>query len=239
EDKVDGFAEGYEEVLRSLANQVAVTIRNAQLFEEVEQSLADAQALQRRYIEQGWSSAQVTRRGAGQVRFSLGESTTIDEMMIKSARELASEQTKAIPVTLDRMTLSNEPINDVQQPDSLKTRSRAKKALVAPIRIQNTVIGNLQLHDANSERVWTEQELALIEAVVDQVAQAAENLRLFNQTQERSDREQLLAKISDKLRRAPDLETLMKIGVDEISQALSPTRSFVQFGAESPDNADK
>ncbi len=77
-------------------------------------------------------------------------------------------------------------------------------ALVAPISLRNVVIGDLQLHEIDPERKWTESELALISAVIDQVAQAAETLRLLDETQERASREQLVSQISSKMRRAPD-----------------------------------
>ena len=53
----------------------------------------------------------------------------------------------------------------------------------------------------------------MLEAVVDQLAQMAEGLRLLDETQERAGREQLIGQISDKLRSAPDLDTLMQVAV--------------------------
>jgi GAF domain-containing protein len=104
--------------------------------------------------------------------------------------------------------------------------------MVAPIRLRNSAIGNLQLHPVEADRKWTEDELALVEAVIDQVAQAAEALRLLDESQERASRERLIGQISNKLRRAPDLESLMKLGVQEISRVLGPSRTFVYFGPE-------
>ena len=43
EDKEAGLDEGDAGLLRSVANQVAVAIRNARLFEQVENALAEAQ----------------------------------------------------------------------------------------------------------------------------------------------------------------------------------------------------
>ncbi|RMF04097.1 MAG: GAF domain-containing protein [Chloroflexi bacterium] len=104
---------------------------------------------------------------------------------------------------------------------------------VAPLKLRDVTIGDLQFHGLDNGREWTENEQALIDAVVDQVVQAAENLRLLNETQERASREQLIGQISDKLRRAPDFESLMKIGVEELARALGPNRTFVRMGGES------
>ncbi|MDH3675148.1 MAG: GAF domain-containing protein, partial [Anaerolineae bacterium] len=108
----------------------------------------------------------------------------------------------------------------------------APHSLVAPIVLRNVTIGNLQLHEIDPERQWTEGELAFISAIIDQLAQSAENLRLIDEATERASREQLISQISDRLRRAADVDTLMKIGVEELSRILRPARTYVQFGSE-------
>jgi GAF domain-containing protein len=89
-------------------------------------------------------------------------------------------------------------------------------------------IGDLQLHESASRR-WTDDELALVNAVVDQVAQAAEAIRLLDESQERATREQLIGQITNKMRRATDLENLMEVTVAELARVLEPARTFVQM----------
>ena len=71
-----------------------------------------------------------------------------------------------------------------------------------------------------------------VEAVIDQVAQTAENLRLFDDTRKRASREQAIREITDKLRAAPNLESLMDIATKEISQQLSATHAKLDLGIE-------
>ncbi|MCL4297080.1 MAG: substrate-binding domain-containing protein [Anaerolineae bacterium] len=212
-DRANSLDESDAEILGSLANQVAVAIRNARQFAQVEVALAEAGELQRRYIEQSWDRSRVTRKNVGRVQFSLGESASLDEAVIKKAQQQALMHKKPAVVNL----------ND-QQDDPVE-----QHALVAPIMLRDIVIGDLQLHESNAPREWTESELALIRAVVDQVAQAAETLRLLDETQERASREQLISQISNKMRRAPDLESLLKVAVTELSRALNPARTFVRM----------
>ncbi|MBE7556492.1 MAG: substrate-binding domain-containing protein [Anaerolineales bacterium] len=212
-DKVDSLDESDANTLRSLANQVAVAIRNARQFAQVQAALAEAGELQRRYIEQSWDRTRVTRKNVGRVQFSLGESASLDEAIIGKAQQQAVMHKKPTVVNF----------ND-QQDDPFE-----HYALVAPIMLRDIVIGDLQLHESNAPREWTESELALIRAVVDQVAQAAETLRLLDETQERASREQLISQISNKMRRAPDMESLLKVAVTELSRALNPARTFVRM----------
>ena len=39
-------------------------------------------------------------------------------------------------------------------------------------------------------------------------------------------------RVSDKLRRAPDMDALMKVAVGELSRILGPDRTFIRFGSE-------
>ncbi len=65
------------------------------------------------------------------------------------------------------------------------------------------------------------------------MAQVAESIRLLDATQERAGRERLIGQVSDRLRRAPDMEALMKTAVGELSRILGPDRAFVRLGSES------
>lgn len=226
QNEIAGLDEGDAALLRSLANQVAVAIRNARLFEEVASSLHEVREAQRLFIEQAWDQSKVQRRGINRIQFSLGESTTLSETDLAEARREAFARQEPAVVTLNPA----EDHGAEEENRSVTTGTGANhQALVAPITLSEVKIGNLQLHGLDPNRAWTEGELALIKAVLDQVAQTAENLRLINETQERASREQFISRASDKLRRAPDMQTLMRVAVDEISRALNPARTFVRF----------
>jgi len=239
QDRIAGLDQGDAALLRSLANQVAVAINNARLFEQVETALTEAREAQRRYIEQAWDARAVAGRSAGRVQFSLGESTTLSEVVLAKARQQASTQTQPAVITVEH----NDSVPNEKPAESEETALTINSAdqhhvLVAPITFADTVIGNLQLHEVDPNRQWTEGELTMINAVIDQVAQTAENLRLLNETQERASREQLISQVSDKLRRAPDMESLMKVATAEIARVLNPARTFIRFDTKTKDRTD-
>jgi len=220
DDAIGGLDEGDASLLRSLANQVAVAIRNARQFEEVETTLAEARELQERYVEQAWDIRRMAGHKVGRVQYSLDEMNPLPETMIAAARQEALARNELAVVTLDGGELSGA---DDDHPPT---------ALVAPIALQNVQVGDLQLHGVGPDRTWTERELALIEAVIDQVAQAAENLRLIEETRERASRERLIGQVSDKLRRASDMDTLLKVAVGELARVLGPARTFIHLEPE-------
>lgn len=218
-EKVAGLDNSDASVLRFLASLVAVAINNAQLFTQVEAALAEAHTIQDRYLEQAWDRRKFARKNMGRAQFSVGESTSLSEEAINQAGCAAAQLNQTALTQLESQTATGP----VSYP-----------ALVAPLRLRGVTIGNLQLHDVDGNRHWSDAEMALIDAVVDQLVQAAENIRLLDETQERASREQVLGQIGDKLRRAPDMETLLKTGVDEISRLLGPARTFAQLGLPEP-----
>ncbi|MCB0211458.1 MAG: GAF domain-containing protein [Anaerolineae bacterium] len=189
EDKIDAFDGVSIDLLKSVADQVAVGLRNAQQFEQVQSALAELQTIQKHYLEQSWDKSSLSR-------FTSAHADV----------RLADETTESTPV------------------------------LTLPVEFRQVTIGSLELEASNPQRVWSDDEMALINAVLDQVVQAAENLRLFEETRERAGRERLIGQISDKLRRVPDIETLMKVGVEELSRALRSKRTFIQLGMSSKPN---
>jgi GAF domain-containing protein/HAMP domain-containing protein len=218
EDEIGGLDEGDAGLLRSLANQVAVGIRNARLFAEVNTALAEAHALQARYITQAWSQVQTGGRDLAWALYSQKDIASLSETAMAEARKHLSE---------DR-TLTTVAIEDGQT---------VSKAVVAPVMVQDIPIGQMQIHGLDPSRALTESELAMIQAVIDQVAQTAENLRLFEETRQRAGREQLARQITDKIRSSRDLETAMKTTAEELSNALNLSTAKIKWKVSSEDKA--
>lgn len=226
EREVDGFDESDAVLFLALAGQAAVAIKNARLFAGVESALIEARETQKQYVQQGWDRDKVARRGAGQAHFSLMVQDVLPESAIEQARQLAVQYKQPTSFTMAQLSDGSQAS---AQPGS-GLASAGRQALVAPIIIKDVPIGNMQFHHIDPDRVWTEGELAVINTVLVQLAQVAEQQRLFDETQERASRERLLAEIGDKMRRAPSLEALMKVTTAELSKALNPMRVYAQLG---------
>lgn len=216
ENKLAGLDDTDATLLQSLASQVAVAIRNARLFQEVETALSEAQASQERYTDQTWQKQKMTAMG-GYYHYSRPNVPAPEQTAIEQVNQLASTYARPIIAPVDGSH------NDDPQP----------QIIAAPVLFQSQQIGVFQLHPTTADRTWTDDDIAVVEAVLDQFAQIAESIRLFDETRERASREQLIGQISDKLRRAPDIETLLKVGVEELSRALGSKRAFIQLGASS------
>jgi GAF domain-containing protein len=201
EAEIAGLDESDANLLRSVANQVAVAVHNAQLFAQVETALAEAQATQERYMERAWNK---TRLGIHHHRYW-------------------------------HTRPGAEPLDESKQLTMLKSQQdqdMAGQSLLAPITLRDKQIGAVQLSTIAKNQSWTEGDLAVIEAVLDQVAQTAENLRLFEETRERAGRERMIRGIADKLRSASNLDRLVAIAAEELGQRFSATHAKLELGLQ-------
>jgi GAF domain-containing protein len=83
-----------------------------------------------------------------------------------------------------------------------------------------------------SDQTWTEDEQALLQTVAQQLAQKAENLRLFEDTQQRATREQIARRIIDKVRASRSIETALKTATEELNKALGTARAVIDLQIE-------
>ena len=213
EDEIAGLDEGDANLLRSLANQVAVAIRNARLFEEVETALAEARAAQERYLAEGWAKVSARTKSGYRHLYEPSGATGSEaqQQKLEAGRRQALRQTGAALVALDE-------------------DQREQKSLVAPIRLSDQQIGALQLQPG--EQSWSDEDLDLIEAVLDQFSQTAENLRLFDETRQRAGREQTIREITDKMRAAPNIDSLLETAARELGARLGVRRARLKLGRE-------
>ena len=71
----NAFAEGNAEILQGMANQVAIALENARLFQETQQALNEIRASQQMQLSKAWSETLDTR---GELTVSVGEEPLSD-----------------------------------------------------------------------------------------------------------------------------------------------------------------
>jgi GAF domain-containing protein/HAMP domain-containing protein len=181
----DAFSEDDINTLQLMADRITVALSNVQTRETLEATVAELRDLQVDYSRRGW--ARVTERMR--------------------------------PVAYEYDRVSVNPVSPLPVPDDLAEGAVEHKIVMdggAPVvmealRVGDQTLGYLGLSDPN--RAWSEEELALVESVGEQVALALDNARLFEDTQ-RNERQQVL--ISRVLQVASDPE----ISTDQVLAAI-------------------
>jgi GAF domain-containing protein len=120
-------------------------------------------------------------------------------------------------------------MNFVYDLSSIKQERLAREnGLSMPLIIQNQPIGRLQVEPAEGEDL-NQDDHAFLVAVAQQLVQKAENLRLFEQTQRRAEREQLTRQITERVRASNDIASALKTAAEELSKALHIPRAVVDL----------
>jgi PAS domain S-box-containing protein len=180
---------------------------------EREKSVSEAQAAYRQYVLQEWEQL-LSERYQGNWRVEYRQNQLLDEAADQS---LAETQLAAVEAGRTKVVTSSKDMRPVAA------------AIVAPLALRGGVIGTLGLQALDPERHWSREEIALVETVSEQLAQTIENLRLFNTTQQRAAREQMARQITDKMRAAPTIDSIIETGLTELAQALGVSRTYVKL----------
>jgi signal transduction histidine kinase len=232
----DAFSEHDERLLNTLANQAAMGIENARLFEET----------QRRAVRQVAVNAIISA--------SARAGTSLDEIL-----NIALEQTlKALSLDMGAIWLSWSP-HSVQRvvsrgaPSSINAMM-ANAAASGDIFLSRTLVVNdwknskhgfaemflsigmrasIAVPLLSSERrigglsvsspvvhQWTAEEVALVEAIGREVGLAAERAKLFEETTNRINELEVVNKASTSLRLAQSVQEMLPQLVDETLKAL-------------------
>ncbi len=107
------------------------------------------------------------------------------------------------------------------------------RVLNVPIQLRDQVIGNLTLEakgrSLSEAGGWTLEEMALVEAIANQAAQALENTRLLEEAQETVEQERLSARISGKVLSSRDIETILSTALQELGSSLRASEGLIQL----------
>jgi GAF domain-containing protein len=109
----------------------------------------------------------------------------------------------------------------------LLPKTRSEMAL--PLLSFGQAIGAMTIQ-SEQEAAFSEDDIAVLQTMADQVASAIENARLFAQAQIRVERERLVRTITDRIRQATDREAIMRATLQELGQMLGASKSIVRLG---------
>jgi GAF domain-containing protein len=205
--KTGAFDEEDVVVLQTLADQIAVAIANAHLFDQLQQSL------------------EAERRAYGQL-------SLVDWQRLSRTRPQLERRYDPGGVLVDDGEWREEMRRAVQDGAVVSGELDSMFTLAVPLRVRGQVIGVLDAHKPKEAGGWTEDETALLQTLVDQLGIALDSARLYQETQRRASREQAIRQITEKMRRTVDVETILQSTVAELAKALGAPRAYVRLGTD-------
>jgi GAF domain-containing protein len=214
-ERTNAFSDQDIEIFSTLADQIAIAITNSRLYQETSQALEESQILHRQYLHEEWAKF-------GEEETNSGYLFTEKGVIPQPIEEIPHPESKP----MDREISSIVTVENGQTMTTLRV----------PITLRGETIGIIHLRDSDPQKQdWSESEIETARAVADQVSQALENARLFEQTVQRAERERLVLDITNKIRAASDPEKMMQIAQEELQRALKASKvDFIL--ADSPIN---
>ncbi|MEA3308803.1 MAG: cache domain-containing protein [Chloroflexota bacterium] len=194
-DQPAAFDEATIAVLQTMADQVAVAIDNARLFTEAQEALKAARRAYGEIGREAWSDLLRTRAHWG-YRY-VHQSVTAAER-IERPEMLRAERSG----------------------QSVQGAGEEGPTLVVPIKARDQVIGTLRFRKGDASKLWTPAETTLLEALTAQLSVALESARLYEDSQQRAAREQLVGEITARMRESLSVETILSTAVREIGTSL-------------------
>ena len=117
----------------------------------------------------------------------------------------------------------------------LKSEQPTPHSLSVPLILRGIKIGTLKLNDPDPNRIWTDDEISLVQATADRTALAIENARLLQDAQKRAAKERTIGEISSKIGSLVNLENIVQTTIEELGSTLPGTEIAIQFTPTKPE----
>jgi len=203
----DTFNEDQINVLQTMADQIAIAIQNARLYEE---SL-------RRVVEVEESSRQATLR------------VWKDYMREQHVRALTSAagyqtETPLSDLRQQAITTGQAVVGTATERDTLP--------IAVPVRLRGQTLGAIEWEVPVSQ--YSDEKLELAQELADRLALSLDNARLFQESQRAAERERIVNSIAAKLTAQTEIDAILQTAVREVGQALRAPQVSIRLGGSSP-----
>jgi len=197
-------------VLQALADQVAIAISNARLFQQAQESLETERQAYGRMSARAWQDM-LRARPVLEQRYD-------PQGILPTDRQWREEMKQA-----------------TQQGTSVLSQDGVSAKAASPIKVRGQVVGVLDAHKPGGEP-WTDEEVSLLEALTEQLGVALDSARLYQDIQRRAARDQLAAQVITRVREALDVETALRTAAGEMRQSLGLDRVVVRLATHDSDS---
>lgn len=205
------------QAMQVLANQLGITIRNARLFEEQdkiandarrlllesESNLREIQRLNQQLTREGWQDYLQSSKPVS------GVTLQNDEM-----RSTAEWSTSLLEATQARQSVTSE--------------QDGKRVIAVPMMLGNEVIGAIEVEATDGTQEADIRDM--VNAVAQRLALNLDKARLFEESQEATAREQRINEIVTRYQSVNNIDELLRITLQELSQSLGATHSSIRLG---------
>ena len=201
------FQEEDIEVLSTLADQVAIAIKNARSYETTQELLREAQRASGSILGDAWRVLQTQ------------ESEVIGYRVAENK------------LTLLNGPLASAPISQALSSKEIVKENGEKATLAVPIHLHGEVIGVMDIRVPHAHE-WETDEVDIAQAVAERLSLALESSLLLKSTRRRAEIERITADISGKIGATAEFDSILRTAAEELSRALGGSDVLVQLHSE-------
>ncbi len=199
-ERSQAFTEDDIEVLRTLADNIAVAIDNAKHTEEMKETLERLSRYREQNAIHAWRSALSRRRMQLNYAYSMGTVLTHEGRLVDELPDLSQVTVQSLPEGGQRLWL--------------------------PVYVQGLRIGEIFFDRSNR---WLDDEIQLAQYVAAQLEMALENARLLEETRLRAYQERARSEIVAQVRSSGTVNAILRSVAEGLGRALGVERSRIQL----------
>ncbi|MBN2387738.1 MAG: GAF domain-containing protein [Anaerolineales bacterium] len=243
------FSEEDINVLRILADQLAVAVLNSELFAETQEHLSQHRLLHHvtTAAASGTTLDEALTSAAQGLQVTLGGDRVTILLVNPEKRAL---EVKAIAGYSDEMKRIEVPIgsgvtgwvaahlqplriDDVTKDNRYyQVDSDTRSELAIPLLYRGEILGVLNV-ESDQVAAYSENDEEMLGTLGGSLAAIIANARLLEQIRHQVDRERLLYEVTSKIRRSTDTQAIMETTTSELSKALGAHRARIKLGTPS------
>ncbi|HVU09638.1 MAG TPA: GAF domain-containing protein [Phototrophicaceae bacterium] len=207
----DTFDDDQINVLQTMADQIAVAIQNARLYQESIRRFAEVEASNRDATRRAW------------------QEFMRDQRMNEIVREAG------FPTTLDVTSLRQRAIDSGEAAIGQVTE-RETIPIAVPVQLRGQVLGAIEWEIP--AQTLSEEKIELAKELANRLALSLDNARLFQESQRATERERLVNNIAAKLTAQTTINDILQTAVREVGQALRAPQVSIRLNGSGHENGN-
>jgi GAF domain-containing protein len=223
-EEVNGFSEQDLTLMQSIADQVAVALDNARLFQASQAAVAEVEALNARLTRQLWESAV----------------QKVEQSAFVYANKTVSPAAGTWLPTMTEAVKHKDFVHRLYPAES--ESDPAASTLAVPLILRGQMIGVIGIERALEADIlsvgsdetgsWSEDELITIRAVSEQIALALDSARLARDTERAAWRDRLVSEATARVWASSEIEAVMQAAIAQLGDKLGAAEVVIRLGTE-------